>query len=461
MISRLALLLTFVAFDARAAEAGFAALDTYVEQQMAAHGIPGLALAIIQDGGVVHARGFGDGVTPRTPFVIGSLSKAFTAIAVMQQVEAGRLQLDAPVRRYLPEFALADEAAAAGLTLRHLLHHTSGLPAIAGTAKNEGFTLAQHVAALGRVAPLEAAGTRYRYASSNYQVLGLLVEKVSNEPFAAYVQRHIFEPLEMASSFTSRDAAREHGLTPGHRLLAGIAATAELAEEPGRLPTAALISSAEDLARLLTALMGTHASANVLLRPTSRSAILEPGPIAADGFTYAMGWRVGPTADVPSHWHGGALPNYRAAIAFSPSERWGVIVLTNLGSHAVDHTRAIAKGLTAQLHGKPPPAPGQPLKRISALLAVAVAVPNVLAVWKLWRVRRWKPRGSRRRLLVTQALAILFSGSTALVLPALLGIPLWAIYESAPDLVFAVALLLVLNSALAAVRLRKVLATAA
>ena len=457
MSSRCALLLCLVALDA-GAQTDFAALDAFVEAQREAHGIPGVALAILEGGAVVHTRGFGPSITPRTPFLLGSMSKAFTAVAVMQQVEAGRLALDAPVRRYLPWFQLADPQAAEALTLRQLLHHLSGLPAGTTGAKNERFTLEEHVRALGSVAPLEAAGVKHRYSSSNYQVLGLLVEKVSGEPFADYVEKHIFQPLEMANSFTSLEAAKAHGLAPGHRLLAGVPVAAELAEERGRLPTAALISTAEDLGRFLSALIGTHPNANVLLKPSSRAAILEPGPVAAETFSYAMGWRVGKTGEVPSHWHGGALPNYRGAMVFSPSERWGVIVLSNLGSHAVDHTRGIAKGLTARLRGKPPPAAEQPLKWISRLLAAAVAVPIALAGWKLARIGRWKPKGTRRRLLVTQALAIVFSGLTALVLPRLLGLPLWAIFESAPDLVLGVGLLLLLNSLLAGLRLRRVLA---
>ena len=100
---------------------------------MDAQRIPGLALGIVQGDEIVHLRGFGEAdssgraVTPQTPFIIGSLSKSVTALAVMQLVEAGKVELDAPVQRYLPWFRVADEEASAEITVRHLLNHTSGL----------------------------------------------------------------------------------------------------------------------------------------------------------------------------------------------------------------------------------------------------------------------------------------------------------------------------------------------
>jgi len=115
----------------------------YVEGQMRRLKIPGAALAIVEDGEIVHLRGFGHGVsrprpggeapTPQTPFFIGSLTKSFTALAVMQLVEAGKVELDAPVRRYLPWFRVADPQASAQMTVRHLLNQTSGLPVVLGS----------------------------------------------------------------------------------------------------------------------------------------------------------------------------------------------------------------------------------------------------------------------------------------------------------------------------------------
>src|SRR6266487_1072346 len=116
----------------------FAAIDDYIAAEMQAQRIPGLALGIVQGDQIVHLKGFGVAntsggvVTPQTPFPIGKVSKAFTALAVMQLVEAGKLNLDTPVQRYLPWFRVADEAASVQITVRHLLTQTSGLSHGAG-----------------------------------------------------------------------------------------------------------------------------------------------------------------------------------------------------------------------------------------------------------------------------------------------------------------------------------------
>jgi CubicO group peptidase (beta-lactamase class C family) len=111
----------------------FAAIDTYIQEQMDNLGIPGMAMGIIQDGQIAHVQGFGiadstgRAVTPQTPFYIGSVTKSFTALAVMQLVEDGKIDLDATVQTYLPWFTLADKDASAKITVRHLLTQTTGI----------------------------------------------------------------------------------------------------------------------------------------------------------------------------------------------------------------------------------------------------------------------------------------------------------------------------------------------
>jgi CubicO group peptidase (beta-lactamase class C family) len=109
------------------AETDFSAVDAYVEAQMKTLKIPGLALAIVQGDQVIYMKGYGqahpDGspVTSQTPFMIGSTTKSITALAVMQLVEAGKIELDAPVQTYIPWFRVADESASAKITVKYLL----------------------------------------------------------------------------------------------------------------------------------------------------------------------------------------------------------------------------------------------------------------------------------------------------------------------------------------------------
>ena len=159
---------------------------------MSAQRIPGLSLGIVREGRTVHQQGFGEAdesgrdVTPQTPFIIGSLSKSFTAVAIMQLVEAGQVDLDAPVREYLSWFKVSDAAASEEITVRQLLNHTSGISAKTGKAaqgngdlSNEALESAVRSSTTAELS--EPVGSTFQYSTINYAVLGLIVQEVSGE----------------------------------------------------------------------------------------------------------------------------------------------------------------------------------------------------------------------------------------------------------------------------------------
>jgi CubicO group peptidase (beta-lactamase class C family) len=132
------LMLSRAAPNVSAAEAvsDYTAIDRYVQSHVEANHFPGVALAVVEGASLAHAQCFGhdalgQSVTAQTPFMIGSNSKSFTALAVMQLVDAGAVALDTPVQSYLPQFRVADAAATAQITVRQLLNQTSGIPATA------------------------------------------------------------------------------------------------------------------------------------------------------------------------------------------------------------------------------------------------------------------------------------------------------------------------------------------
>jgi len=150
----------------------FARVDAYVLREMRDIRAPGGALVIVSRDRIVHARGFGaaapDGrpVTRSTPFIVGSLSKSFTALAVMQLVESGQIDLDAPVQRYLPTFRVRDRRASAAITVRHLLNHTSGIPTPAGmllVAASAAVTRAEQMRLLQGVRLANDPGRAFEY----------------------------------------------------------------------------------------------------------------------------------------------------------------------------------------------------------------------------------------------------------------------------------------------------------
>src|SRR5437588_6822185 len=231
-----------------------ARIDAYISEQVKANPIPGVALGLVHNDQIVHLRGFGSAdqsgraVTPQTPFILGSVSKSFTALAVMQLVEAGKIELDAPVQRYLPWFRIADPVASARITVHHLLYHTSGIPSsgYACTTDQATITLEQYVRTLATLTLDRPVGSRPSYCSTNYDVLGLIVQTVSGQSYATYVQQHIFAPLQMHDSFASEQEARRDGLAQGYRWIFGVPAPFDY-YSASQVPAGGLISSAQDM----------------------------------------------------------------------------------------------------------------------------------------------------------------------------------------------------------------------
>ncbi len=248
---------------------GFTAVDAYIRRQMKDARIPGLALGIVRDGHLVHLRGFGRAddsgraFTPQTPFFIGSASKSFTALAVMQLAEAGKVDLDAPVQRCIPWFRVADPEASAQITVRHLLNQTSGLTERAGrraTLAAGMHPLEPAVRALATTGLARSPGAAFEYSNLNYTTLGLVVEMTAGEPFDAYLKRHIFEPLNMHHTYTAAEDARRDGLASGYRYWFGFPVAFDTPGHGGTVPAGGIISTAEDMSRYLAVLSMTTRS---------------------------------------------------------------------------------------------------------------------------------------------------------------------------------------------------------
>ncbi len=197
---------TFNPQGAAAQPLDLGAIDRFIAAQMAAQRVPGLALAITHGDRVLYVKGYGTArdeqpVTPQTQFLIASVSKSFKALAVMQLVEAGKIELDAPVQTYLPAFTLADPAVARQITVRHLLNQTSGL-ADAGFPElrlPQPATMEDRIESLHTARSVAPPGREFHYFNPNYQILARVVEVVSGQSFSAYLHTHIFAPLHMVT----------------------------------------------------------------------------------------------------------------------------------------------------------------------------------------------------------------------------------------------------------------------
>jgi CubicO group peptidase (beta-lactamase class C family) len=351
--------------------ASYDAIDAYVEGQMRRLNIPGVSLAIVEGDQIARLRGFGrarpggEAPSPQTPFFIGSLTKSFTALAVMQLVEAGKVELDAPVQRYLPWFRVADPQASAQMTVRHLLNQTGGLPTLAGELALADFddspdATKRQVRALSTL-KTNPVGGRVEYSNLNYNILGLIVEAVSGESYADYIQSQLFNPLGMSHSYTSQAVAKQNGLAMGYRYWFSRTFPAPNLPIPrGSLPAGQLISSSEDMARYLIAHLngGRHGDAQILSSAgidELHRGVKEYIFFGISSGLYGMGWFDIDMGKTKTYSHSGNVPDFSAFMALVPEQKKGVVLLLNADPYGLPPVlEEVGLGVTALLAGQQP-----------------------------------------------------------------------------------------------------------
>ena len=390
-------------------------IDAYLEKQLDALNIPGASLAIIEGDQIVHVKGFGlsspDGAVPtsQTPFLICSLTKSFTALAVMQLVEAGKIELDAPVQRYLPWFTLADPQAAAQITVRHLLNQNSSLSQATGWKTMVNFddspdATEKQARELATFQPGWSVGSKFDYSNTNYNLLGLIVEAASSEKYADYVQVHILDPLGMAHTYTSKSVAKQNGMSTGHMSWFGVpVAVPDLPLPSGSLSAGYLISSAEDMAHYLIAQLNGGRYGDVqILSPEGIAEMHSPAVDAAssgvDIGEYGMGWIITQTPQGDLIWHDGTAPDYFTYMALLPDQNKGMVLLVNANQLAINFAMIeVGAGATSLLAGAQPEAVPWAVVPWSLRLFLIIPVLQMLGIFFTLRtVRRWRKDVSRR-----------------------------------------------------------------
>jgi CubicO group peptidase (beta-lactamase class C family) len=378
---------------ASAAPLDLAALDGWIAAQMHKHGLKGVALAVTQGEEIVYLKGYGTAgggrpMTPQTPMFIGSLTKSFTGLAVAQLADQGLVDVRAPVRTYLPWFAVADEAASAQITVGHLLHHTSGLSdAGFSVVLPEMAGLEEGVRALRSARLTAPVGTRFQYFNMGYSVLALVVETVSGQSYEAYLRQHVLEPLQMTHTYTDPAEAARQGLSQGYSRFFGVAVPARQRSPVYELAAGYLIASAEDLAHYAIALnSGGVYQGNRVLSEAGMRRLFAP----VQG--YGMGWFI----EQGHIYHGGANETFKTFVDLYPERELGIVLLINQG-YMLDHfvsAPQLFRGVEALVLGGEPPAGGLSVRVIGwGLLALVLAL-VVFQARNLYRLRDWRRRAA-------------------------------------------------------------------
>jgi len=333
----------------------------------------GLAVGVVRNGSLEFFSGDGVAdiasdtpVTEDTIFRVGSITKTFTAIAVMQLHEQGRIDLDAPASEYLRAYRLIPARASfRPATVRHLLTHTAGIREVlhpSGVVRplfGETVTAGRPVPSLAefyrRGLRIDAEpGSRFRYTDHGFATLGQIVEDVTGQGLDHYLREHLFAPLGMASTSLVPSELDHSRLATGYTLGSrGAKAVADY--EVVTAPAGAACSTPADIARYLAALLGGGANQHgSVLKPATLAAMFEPHyqpdpRIPGMGLAFFRG-----TADGhPVIEHQGIVPGFNSQIILAPGDGTGVMAFTNGARQAVLWLSAETAGLLHHLLGVP------------------------------------------------------------------------------------------------------------
>lgn len=318
-------------------------LDPFFQQMVREQRMPGFAIGIVENDRLVYVRGFGvmqvgetdRPVTPKTLFHMASITKTFVATAIMQLVEQGKVDLDAPVVRYLPYFRIDDPRYRA-ITVRQMVTHMSGMPDVEDyewdKPQYDDGALERYVRSLGAKKLRWAPGTKFAYSNMAYEVLGDLVAKVSGVSFDDYVDENILKPLGMASSSLLLKKVEPTLLAAGHRMGRGasLAVVAHYPYNRAHTPSSNLHSNVEDMARWISANLNRGAiGGHRILKDSTYDVMWEPAAKVGNTLDVGISWFLTTIEGEQTVGHSGGDDGFRSNLILIPAKKIGIVHMTN------------------------------------------------------------------------------------------------------------------------------------
>jgi putative pyoverdin transport system ATP-binding/permease protein len=334
-------------------------VENFIEKQMEKGKIPGMSVVIVDGDETVYQKGFGYSdieqekpVTSKTLFEIGSNSKAFTALGILNLQNSGLIKIDDKVTKYVPWLKVKYQGKEVPITIEELLHHTSGIPFKSIDkipVSSDDNAIEETVKTLINIELNSKPGEEFQYATINYDILGLVIEKVTGTSYEKYIEENVLKPMGLNHTYLFSNTSNYADLAKGYKI--GFLKP-RLYDAPvyrGNKPAGYIISSAEDMAKWLKIQMGTYEDSKInenLIKDSHKPNRRVP-PIG-DGSSYAAGWFVYQIGGGEIS-HGGSNPNYSSYILFRPEDKVGIAVLSNTNS---EYVSAITNGVNELLQGR-------------------------------------------------------------------------------------------------------------
>ncbi|MGE6540636.1 serine hydrolase domain-containing protein [Bacillus luti] len=410
-----------------------ATLDKYIEKFIKEQNIPGAAVAIVHNKDVFFTKTWGitgeseKKITSKTPFAIGSISKSLTALAIVKLIEDKKIKLEDSVQQHLPWFKLKDSQISSSITIQHLLTHTSGINTYEGLLISDkqsksSTALKENVMRLSNVKLTALPGEKYQYSNANYIVLGALIEEVTNDTYSSYMEKHVFQLLNMNGAAASKETAYEKGYLTGYQSWFGIPRKSVVSYENAGAPYGYITANLEDMIQFIMFL--NRQKDTQFLKKENIALYLSPLYNINSEKSYGFGLRTTSINESETMiWHSGSTPDARTEIFTLNKSGWGGVILTNK-NHVLEEPAlsVLKKGIISILNEEEPV---DPHKSIPFTQIVMSTVILALFISSIMLIKKYKHKKTVKKL------TWLFVGNLFLLL-SIIFIPLLTYYTSSP-----------------------------
>lgn len=438
------------------------AIDSFVTDRMLSTSVPGVSLAIVNDSGTFYQKAYGyagadqRALSTRIPMCIGSLTKSFTALAIMQLIDHERIQLRESVAKYISSFQ-SNTDDSNRITLFHLLTHTSGFSTLQGNqviqtskrnlAKPE--SLEKLVEKISEMEPAGKPGEATDYSNANYLVLAQIVQKISGMSYARYIRENIFRPLGMNQSFIRGENDIRLKPSSPYRFWFGYPVEYKAQIDDGPIGPTGIYASAGDMGRYLLAMMDQDSQ---LLSPETFELLFNTVRKYQSGAS-EMGWRYAKPNGIDTFWHSGQCPGASNNMAIYPDENAAIVVMANArsGGFHFSGVGALVGGPLQMMVGNEPVQSGPGGRDIILLLLLIMTITGLLG-WGIRFIQAYKQNTLTsltyqfdtwqifRRIGIPIVLLSLLCYGLLVGLPNFNGTTLWGVFWFAPDLAWLLAI---------------------
>ncbi len=383
-----------------------------LEKEIEKNHISGMSVIVVNPKEVLFSKTYGNCESIDTPFIIGSMSKSFTALSIIRLAEEGRIDINKPISTYIDtSLYFKNKGDGDKITVKQLLNQNSGI----GTYQK-----------LGSIEITKNYG-KYEYANANYNLLGKIIESVSNENYSDYVTKNIFEPLEMNHTSATLEGSKKNRLLKGYQNCFGfpIAIEANYPTDNSwiQVPAGFISSSARDMGKYLQ--MYLNNGLDIVTEDSIHKMFYDYIPQDdIDRDYYGMGWVYTKYYSKPILTHSGLVENYTSKMFIIPESNIGGVVLVNMNDYLV--TNKLLEDIVKPLLGEENPNASKNFYITNHLLINTIyMVITIIALYPIITIKSWKNRNKTKKLYIIDIIRHLLLPIVLILIPIIINVPFW------------------------------------